>query len=223
MALTEKLLGQARPANTTAASIYSPPANTSTIIRAIVIANTTGSSAKFSLYHDDDGTAVSGDEKLYEDNAVGANDHTVLFGYYAMNDSSGNFSVQTDTPDALTFSVFGIEATATGSQTHKMLGQNKPANTTATSLFTPTTNSTSIVRTVLVCNTSAGAVTFRLFIDEDGTTYDETTALMYDYSLAVDTTYAMDTYLVVASGGNFGIRTGTSNALTFTCYGMEIT
>ena len=76
--------------------------------------------------------------------------------------------------------------------TLKQLGQLRPANTTAASLYSPGANTETIVKSILVCNTTGGAVTYRIFHDDDGTTYDENTALFWEMSLAANSTDVLE-------------------------------
>lgn len=102
------------------------------------------------------------------------------------------------------------------------LGQIRPANTTVTSIYSPANGITGVVKMIRVCNTSGSAAKFRMFHDKDGTTYDETTALEWDKSLAADETVQIDCFLAVKNTGNLAFRTDTANALTFTVYGVEV-
>lgn len=104
----------------------------------------------------------------------------------------------------------------------KQLGQARPANTTAVSIYSPDTGMVVRVLNVMACNTTGGAVTFRLFHDNDGTTYDETTALYFDAALAANTTVLLDVNLFMANpAGNLAVRTSSNSAITFTVYGEE--
>ena len=106
----------------------------------------------------------------------------------------------------------------------KQLGQLTPANTTAASLYSPAASTETLIKSIVICNTSSGAVTYRVFHDDDGTTYDTTTALYYDVSLAANTSIVLEFNLVMNdSTGNLAIRTSVADDLTFTCYGAEIT
>ena len=106
----------------------------------------------------------------------------------------------------------------------KQLGQLMPTNTTAASLYSPGASTQTLIKSIVVCNTSAGAVTYRIFHDDNGTTYDTTTALYYDVSLAGNTSIILSLNLVMDdSTGNLAVRTSSANDLTFTCYGAEIT
>ena len=108
--------------------------------------------------------------------------------------------------------------------TLKQLGQLMPTNTTAASIYSPGASTQTLIKSIVVCNTSAGAVTYRIFHDDNGTTYDTTTALYYDVSLAGNTSIILSLNLVMDdSTGNLAVRTSSANDLTFTCYGAEIT
>jgi hypothetical protein len=106
--------------------------------------------------------------------------------------------------------------------TIKQLGQLQPANTTAASIYSPASGINSDVKTLVVTNTTAGAVAYRVFHDDDGATYDTSTALFYDVSLSANATDVIPINAAMSdSTGNFAVRTDTNNALTFTLYGAE--
>lgn len=103
----------------------------------------------------------------------------------------------------------------------KQLGQLAPADTNAASLFSPSVRT--VVRQIIVCNTTAVAATFRIFIDNDGTTYSVATALFYDVTINGNTTVSINGYYPMDdANGNLAVRTGTANALTFTAFGAEL-
>ena len=105
----------------------------------------------------------------------------------------------------------------------KQLGQLRPADTVAASLYSPPASTTAIIKSIVVSNTTGSAATFRIFLDEDGTTYDESTAHFFDVNIGANTTVIVDTYWAMdTDAGNLAVRSGTSNALTFTAYGAEI-
>ena len=107
-------------------------------------------------------------------------------------------------------------------QTMEQLGQLRPANTTAASLFSPTSGEV-LVKSVIVANTSGAAATFRLFHDDNGTTYDETTALAWDVNIPADSVATVELNIMMDdASGNLAVRTNTNDALTFTCYGSVV-
>lgn len=106
----------------------------------------------------------------------------------------------------------------------KQLGQLRPANTTAASIYSPGASTTAIIKTITISNTTSSNAKYRIFVDDNGTTFDQTTATHYDIIIPGNTTDLIDTYWVMDdSTGNIGVRTDTANAITFTVFGAEIT
>ncbi len=105
-----KQLGQARPSGSaTPESIYSPAAGVETRVSSIVICNTTGSEAKFRVFHDEPGTDYDQDTALHYDEALAGNATVRKNLGIDMTDSGGNLAVESDTGNALTFTVYGTE------------------------------------------------------------------------------------------------------------------
>lgn len=106
-----------------------------------------------------------------------------------------------------------------------LLAQVRPANTTAATAFTAATGLRTAITTVVICNTSGAACTARVFHDDDGSTYDQTTALLYDVPLAAGETILFESG-VAADGftlmptGTIGVRTSVASAITFSVYGV---
>ena len=112
----------------------------------------------------------------------------------------------------------------TGKEIGKELGQLRPGDTNAASLYSPPVNTKTEITKIVVANTTGTAATFRIFIDTNGTTYDQTTAIAYDISLAAnDSVETADSYWMADPTGNLAVRSGTISALTFTAYGIEYT
>lgn len=102
----------------------------------------------------------------------------------------------------------------------KQLAQARPGNTTAVSVYSPADGISAEIEHIVVCNQTGSAAAFRIFHDEDGTTYDQGTALHYDVSIAANTTVEIDTLIyMLDTDGNLAVRTDTASALTFTVYG----
>ena len=103
------------------------------------------------------------------------------------------------------------------------LEQLRPANTTAATLISTRELYVEITRLV-ISNTTGSVAAYRIHHDNNGTTYDQTTSLAYDVSIAANTTEiweasAVGTGIQIAPDGTLGVRTDTANALTFTAYG----
>jgi prephenate dehydratase len=105
----------------------------------------------------------------------------------------------------------------------RQLGQTRPANSTAVSIYAPASHYRTEVRKFVICNTSVNATTFRIFHDEDGTTYNETTALFWNIPIDAGETVTIteEFWINGLNSGNIAIRSGLGNALTFTIYGAE--
>ena len=105
----------------------------------------------------------------------------------------------------------------------KQLGQSRPANTTAVSAYSPASGITAIINHIFVCNTTGNTPTFRIFVDDDGTTYDQTTALYYDEATSANTTTRIPCFIAMNdSTGNIAVRTSSNSELTFTLFGSEL-
>lgn len=103
------------------------------------------------------------------------------------------------------------------------LGQLRPINTTAISIYSPNVNESTKIKEIIVCNTTAISADYRIFHDEDGTIFDETTALFFDVALAGNSTDVIELNTGIEnSSGNIAVRTDTNDALTFTLSG-EVT
>jgi hypothetical protein len=105
----------------------------------------------------------------------------------------------------------------------RQLGQSRPGDANAVSIYAPASHNRTEIRKIVVCNTGSVSRTFRLFHDEDGTTYNETTALFWDIPIATGETVTItdEYWMDGAAAGNFAVRSSAANDLTFTLYGSE--
>ncbi len=101
------------------------------------------------------------------------------------------------------------------------LAQTRPSDTNNTQAYSPATGFIAEITSVFVANTTGSAATFRLYHDNDGTTYSEATALMWDVSVASGASVVVDDPIYLNSASNLAVRSSVGNALTFTVYGIE--
>lgn len=102
----------------------------------------------------------------------------------------------------------------------QQLGQLRPSDTTAASIYSPDAGEAIKIFEIVVCNTTTNNETFRIFHDEDGTTYDQTTAQFYNAPIAANSTVIIETnWWMRNDSGNLAVRTSTGSALTFTVSG----
>jgi hypothetical protein len=106
----------------------------------------------------------------------------------------------------------------------KQLGQSRENSTSAVSVYSPGVGETAIIKSLVLCNQSGSAATFRVFLDDDGSTYDENTALYWDAPLPANSTLQIETYLPMNNNaGNLAYRSSVANAITITAGGAVIT
>lgn len=105
-----------------------------------------------------------------------------------------------------------------------ILAQARPANTSAADAYSPPANRRAIVSGILVCNTTGGAVAASVFVDADGNTKDQTTALLYAKSVPANDYIQVEFVdgLELDEDGTIGVQTASNNALTFTVLGREL-
>ena len=106
----------------------------------------------------------------------------------------------------------------------KQLGQARENSTSAVSVYSPGSGVTTIIKTIFLTNTSGSPADYRLFCDDDGTTYDESTTLAWDVEIGDDEMVEIDCFIAMNdSSGNFAYRSSVANAITITLFGAEIT
>lgn len=107
------ILAQSRPANTSAANLYSPAANRRAVLSRIIVCNTTASPAAASVFADTDGSTKDQTTALRYAKSVAANDAIEIeFPDGLELDEDGTIGIQSGTNDALTFTLLGRELDA---------------------------------------------------------------------------------------------------------------
>mgnify|MGYP007083442456 FL=1 len=105
---------------------------------------------------------------------------------------------------------------------YKILGQSAPASTANADLFTVASGRHNIVSTLVIANTTGTAATARVFARIGGATAATSNAVMYDVSIAANSTNSFTLGISMNATDILTVQTGTSNALTFTAFGVEI-
>lgn len=110
-----------------------------------------------------------------------------------------------------------------GQRVAKQLAQSRPANTAAVSLYSPADGVHTTVKKVFVCNVTAADAIYDLYHDDDGTTYDETTALYFGRTVTANMTHELELNIDMANpDGNLAVRSDVTSAVNFSAYGEEI-
>lgn len=109
MAQTHKVLGQVNPSATTATTLYTVPASTSTIASSLTISNISNSGVTYRVAVRPTGEALANKHYLAYDTSLPANDSAVL----TMGITLGATDVVTvyGSTANLAFSLFGVEIT----------------------------------------------------------------------------------------------------------------
>jgi hypothetical protein len=105
---------------------------------------------------------------------------------------------------------------------YKILGQAAPANTSNADLITVGASKQQIISTLVIANTTATDATCRVFARIGGAAAAASNAIIYDLTIAGNSIQAFTLGISITATDVITIRTGTSNALTFTAFGTEI-
>jgi hypothetical protein len=105
-------------------------------------------------------------------------------------------------------------------QTRRQLAQVRPSGTTGTSLFSLSSQAPFVVDFVNIANVSGASLAVSLFHDIDGSTYDETTALIFEQTLAAGAVIHFEAPICdYQVAGNIGCKVSVADGATFTVYG----
>jgi hypothetical protein len=105
---------------------------------------------------------------------------------------------------------------------YKILGQAAPANTSNADLITVGASKQQIISTLVIANTTATDATCRVFARIGGAAAAASNAIIYDLTIAGNSIQAFTLGISITATDVITIRSGTSNALTFTAFGTEI-
>lgn len=105
---------------------------------------------------------------------------------------------------------------------YKILGQSAPANTNNADLITVGASKQQIVSSLVITNTTATDATCRVFARIGGAAAAASNAIVYDVTVPGSGLYILTSGITLTATDVLTIRSGTSNALTFTAFGTEI-
>lgn len=106
--------------------------------------------------------------------------------------------------------------------TYKILGQQAPAATTATDLYTVPAATQAVVSSIIICNRSSSATaTFRISASAAGVATTNKDYIYYDLILGANDTFIATIGLTLATTDKIRVYASTAN-LSFTAVGSEI-
>lgn len=105
--------------------------------------------------------------------------------------------------------------------TEKQLAQNAQANTSETTVYTVPASTTTIVKQIIVCNTTGSAANYSLSIVPAAGSAGDTNRIIKTVSFAANSTTIYDLTQVMATTAFISILQGTASAITVTISGVE--
>lgn len=96
------------------------------------------------------------------------------------------------------------------------------ATTAPTSIYSPGTDIETVIRQITVANTSSTTKDFIVYLDNNGTTYDDTTTLFYQIDVPKNSSLQLNVFIAMNDvAGNLAVSASANNAITFSVYGTE--
>lgn len=102
---------------------------------------------------------------------------------------------------------------------YTQLAQHRENSTSAVSIYSPATAET-VQSFLKICNLTDDAVYVSVFHDYDGTTYDESTAIIYNMILYGGQLLEVDHIFMNGSSENLAYSSSVANAINATLYGV---
>lgn len=103
----------------------------------------------------------------------------------------------------------------------KTLGQNAPTATTLTDLYTVPASTSATLSSLVICNRSATATTFRVSVAPAGAADTVEHYLYYDQSIGGNSSYALTLGITLATTDKLRVYAG-ANTLSFSAFGVEV-
>jgi len=104
---------------------------------------------------------------------------------------------------------------------NKVLGQQNPSATTNTTLYTVPASTSTVVSSLIVCNRSATATSFRIAVRPAGATISNEHYIYYDTTIAGNDTFAATLGMTLATTDVVTVY-ATLATLSFNLFGQEI-
>lgn len=104
---------------------------------------------------------------------------------------------------------------------YTVLGQTAPSATTDTTLYTSPSGVQTVVSTIVVCNRSASARTYRIAVRPVGATIANQHYLAYDVAIAANDSTALTLGITLSETDVITVRASTAD-LSFTAFGSQI-
>lgn len=106
--------------------------------------------------------------------------------------------------------------------TYKVLGQTNPSQTTNTMLYTVPASTSAVCSTLVICNQSTAAATFRIAVRPAGEALASKHYIAYDVSIGANDSTTLTLGMTLATTDVITVYASTTT-LSFNLFGSEIT
>ena len=107
---------------------------------------------------------------------------------------------------------------------YKILAQAAPATTAATEFYTAPSATEAVISSIVVCNLSTAAQTFRVAVSTSTGAVVSQNYLYYDTPLPVNDTFVASIAMTMAASDQMTVQTGsTGPVVAYSLFGAEIT
>ena len=104
---------------------------------------------------------------------------------------------------------------------YKVLGQSNPAATTNTTLYTVPSATSAVVSSIVICNQTASAATYRIAVRPAGAAVPSQHWIVYGATVAASDSTVLTIGATLATTDVITVYASTAN-LSFTAFGSEI-
>ena len=104
---------------------------------------------------------------------------------------------------------------------YKVLGQSNPSATTNTTLYTVPASTSTVVSSIVVCNQTASAATYRIAVRPAGAAVAAQHWIVYGATVAASDSTVLTLGLTLATTDVITVYASSAN-LSFSAYGSEI-
>lgn len=105
--------------------------------------------------------------------------------------------------------------------TYKVLGQSNPSATTNTTLYTVPSATSTVVSSIIICNQTASAATYRIAVRPAGAAAAAQHWIVYGATVAASDSTVLTLGLTLATTDVITVYASSAN-LSFSAYGSEI-
>lgn len=105
--------------------------------------------------------------------------------------------------------------------TYKILGQQAPAATTSTDLYTVPASTETIVSSIVVANRAATSATYRISVSANGAALADNQYLIYDATISGNDTVALTLGITIDATDKIRVYASSAN-VSFNAFGTEI-